>query len=74
MRHIVLLGLFWLVATSPAAALEILGSGSTFAYPVLTKWSEAYEKTSGVHIGFVANSWARTEQPYARHQDQSASA
>ena len=52
MRHIVLLGVLWLAVTLPAAALEILGSGSTFAYPVLTKWSEAYEKISGIHIAY----------------------
>jgi phosphate transport system substrate-binding protein len=51
-RHIVLLGIFGLAATSTAAALEIQGFGSTFAYPVLTKWSDAYEKTSGVHIAY----------------------
>jgi phosphate transport system substrate-binding protein len=49
-RPVVLIGLLWLAAMCPAAAQEILGSGSTFAYPVLTKWSEAYEKISGVHF------------------------
>ena len=51
MRHILLLGAL-LASTLPADALEILGSGSTFAYPVVTKWSEAYEKISGIHIAY----------------------
>src|SRR5215469_2318771 len=52
LRHILLLGAFLVAATLPAGALEILGSGSTFAYPVLTKWSEAYEKIGGVRIAY----------------------
>jgi phosphate transport system substrate-binding protein len=36
----------------PAAAQQLLGSGSTFVYPIVAKWSEAYEKISGVHIGY----------------------
>jgi phosphate transport system substrate-binding protein len=52
LRHILLIGVLCVVATLPAGALEILGSGSTFAYPVLTKWSEAYEKISGDHIEY----------------------
>ena len=35
-----------------AAAQQVLGSGSTFAFPVLTKWAEAYEKATGVHIAY----------------------
>jgi phosphate transport system substrate-binding protein len=41
-----------LAASHPATAQEILGSGSTFAYPILTKWSEAYEKISGIHLAY----------------------
>jgi phosphate transport system substrate-binding protein len=36
----------------PAAAQQLLGSGSTFVYPIVAKWSEAYEKISGVHVGY----------------------
>jgi phosphate transport system substrate-binding protein len=50
MWRIFLPGVFWLATILPAAAQEILGSGSTFAYPILAKWSEAYEKISGVHL------------------------
>lgn len=52
MRHILLLGVLLVVTALPAGAVEILGSGSTFAYPVLTKWSDAYEKISGVHVAY----------------------
>jgi phosphate transport system substrate-binding protein len=52
MRTMLLLGLFWCAAASPAAAQEIIGSGSTFAYPVLRKWAEAYEKINGTQIAY----------------------
>jgi phosphate transport system substrate-binding protein len=35
-----------------AFAQQILGSGSTFAYPVVEHWSEAYEKISGIHVTY----------------------
>ncbi len=34
----------------PAAGQQILGSGSTFAYPILAKWSEAYQQVGHVQI------------------------
>ncbi len=37
---------------STAHGQEILGSGSTFAYPIVTKWSEAYLKISGIHLTY----------------------
>jgi len=43
------MALVWAIMTS-AAAKEILGSGSTFCYPVMTKWVDAYEKVSGAQI------------------------
>ena len=52
MRPIFCLGLICFAAMFPAAAQEITGSGSTFAYPVLAKWSEAYEKTNSVHLTY----------------------
>jgi len=52
-RQFCLLGLLWFAAMfSTAAGQEILGSGSTFAYPILTKWSDAYEKISGIHLTY----------------------
>src|ERR1700760_1140680 len=41
-----------LYTVSPATAQEILGSGSTLAFPVLAKWAEAYGKASGVHVAY----------------------
>lgn len=39
-------------SANPATAQQILGSGSTLAFPVVAKWAEAYEKTSGVHVSY----------------------
>ena len=36
--------------TTSATAQDVLGSGSTFCYPLMTKWVEAYAKTSAAHI------------------------
>jgi phosphate transport system substrate-binding protein len=52
MRRTLLLGLFCFVAILPATAQDITGSGSTFAYPVLARWAEAYEKLNGVHVTY----------------------
>lgn len=50
MRRILLAaGLLCALAAS-ARAQEIRGSGSTFAYPLVAKWIEAYEKTGGGRI------------------------
>ncbi len=47
MPAFLLVCVFVLTTTVPAAAQQILGSGSTFAYPILTKWSAAWEKVGG---------------------------
>jgi phosphate transport system substrate-binding protein len=36
----------------PAAAQQITGAGSTFVYPILSKWSEAYSKITGAQINY----------------------
>jgi phosphate transport system substrate-binding protein len=41
-----------LPATSQQIDDEFLGSGSTFAYPVLAQWALSYEKAKPVHIKF----------------------
>jgi phosphate transport system substrate-binding protein len=41
-----------LYTLNSAAAQQVLGSGSTFAFPILTKWAEGYEKASGIHIAY----------------------
>jgi phosphate transport system substrate-binding protein len=49
----------WLIAlaigcttTLSAAAQQTTGSGSTFVYPIMVKWSAAYEKISGIHVEY----------------------
>ena len=42
-----------LAATAvPAGANEITGAGSTFVYPVLSKWADAYQKQTGVGLNY----------------------
>ena len=38
-------------------------SGSTFVYPVLAKWSEAYQRTRGIHVEYqpIGSSGGLTE-------------
>src|ERR1700680_1092299 len=38
-------------STSPFAA-DITGAGSTFIYPVLSKWADAYKKESGSGVNY----------------------
>jgi phosphate transport system substrate-binding protein len=40
------------LAVAPAGAQSITGAGSTFVYPILSKWSEAYNKLKGVQINY----------------------
>src|SRR5689334_5714958 len=39
---------------TPALSQDVLGAGSTFVYPVLSKWMEAYKAETGVRIGYQA--------------------
>ena len=41
-------------AAVPASAAEITGAGSTFVFPVLAQWADAYKKQTG--IGFIYQS------------------
>ncbi len=50
MRHFLSVMMLFCAVTTSAAAQEILGSGSTFCYPLMARWAEAYEKTKGAHI------------------------
>jgi phosphate transport system substrate-binding protein len=36
----------------PANAAEITGAGSTFAYPILAKWADAYKKETGNGLNY----------------------
>src|SRR5919198_5770145 len=39
---------------TPALSEEVLGAGSTFVYPVLAKWAEAYKAEAGTRINYQA--------------------
>ena len=41
-----------LAAALPAAAQQITGAGSTFVYPVLSAWSDAYSKVKPVQVNY----------------------
>jgi phosphate transport system substrate-binding protein len=41
-----------LLAVLPARAQTLAGSGSTFAFPVMSQWVEAYQKATGVRISY----------------------
>src|ERR1700748_2476587 len=38
--------------TTPAFAADITGAGSTFIFPVLSKWADAYKKESGNGVNY----------------------
>jgi phosphate transport system substrate-binding protein len=44
----------WVSLCTPALSGGVLGAGSTFVYPVLAKWAEAYEAATGVKIEYLA--------------------
>ena len=46
--------LCWASSCTPALSQAVLGAGSTFVYPVLAKWAEAYEAMTGVAIDYQA--------------------
>jgi phosphate transport system substrate-binding protein len=37
---------------SPAGAVDITGAGSTFAYPLIAEWAEAYKAKTGVSVNY----------------------
>jgi phosphate transport system substrate-binding protein len=39
-------------ASPPAGAAEIAGAGSTFIYPILAKWADAYKTKTGASINY----------------------
>lgn len=43
-----------LAVAGSASALDISGGGSTFAYPLMTKWAEAYKAKAGDEIRYKA--------------------
>ncbi|HLI99382.1 MAG TPA: phosphate ABC transporter substrate-binding protein PstS [Bradyrhizobium sp.] len=40
------------VASTPAFAADITGAGSTFVFPILSKWADAYKKESGDGVNY----------------------
>ncbi len=40
------------VSAMPAMAAEITGAGSTFVYPILAKWADAYKKETGIGLNY----------------------
>ena len=47
-------GIVAAAATAPAIAADIAGAGSTFAYPIYSKWAEAYKKETGIGLNYQA--------------------
>src|ERR1700710_3314641 len=50
MKTIVAAGL--VAASTWAFAADITGAGSTFIYPVLSKWADSYKKESGSGVNY----------------------
>lgn len=38
--------------SSPARAVDIAGAGSTFVYPILAKWADAYKTKTGIAVNY----------------------
>ncbi|HWE79486.1 MAG TPA: phosphate ABC transporter substrate-binding protein PstS [Pseudolabrys sp.] len=45
-------GVVALALHAPASAAEITGAGSTFVYPILAKWADAYKKATGIGLNY----------------------
>ena len=41
-----------MVTTCVASATEVTGAGSTFVYPILSRWADAYKKKTGDTINY----------------------
>lgn len=54
MKHLRIIAAVGLLAAAamPASAAEITGAGSTFVYPVLAKWADAYKKATGIGLNY----------------------
>jgi len=48
----VAVGLAAVLGAASAQAADITGAGSTFVYPILSKWSDTYNKTTGTKINY----------------------
>jgi phosphate transport system substrate-binding protein len=45
-------GLLAAASFSPAVAMDILGAGATFPYPLYAKWADAYKKETGTVVHY----------------------
>jgi phosphate transport system substrate-binding protein len=45
-------GLLAAASATAASAADITGAGSTFVYPVLAKWADAYKKQTGIGLNY----------------------
>ena len=52
LRQSLLAAAISLAIALPAAAQQITGAGSTFVYPVLSSWSDAYSKLKSVQVNY----------------------
>lgn len=50
--HAVAGGVAMMVVSMAAQAVEITGAGSTFVYPILSKWSSSYNEVSGNKVNY----------------------
>ena len=51
-RHLALGALASLAVTCGAGAVDLTGAGSTFVYPVMAKWAEAYKSKTGASVNY----------------------
>jgi len=54
LHKLVAAGVVAAAATAPAVAADISGAGSTFAYPIYSRWAEAYKKETGIGVNYQA--------------------
>lgn len=55
LKKLIQIGLLSAIAagvSSSAFAADITGAGSTFAYPILAKWAEAYKKSTNIGLNY----------------------
>jgi len=51
-RALLGLAVSFALCTVAQAATEVTGAGSTFVYPILSKWSSAYNQQTGVQVNY----------------------
>jgi phosphate transport system substrate-binding protein len=51
-RTLTAAGLLAAASATAASAADITGAGSTFVYPVLAKWADAYKKQTGIGLNY----------------------